>query len=50
MTATEQPTAASLVEHAPSAYSHPLLVKHLLNSTPAQAADQELVYRDPAPP
>jgi acyl-CoA synthetase (AMP-forming)/AMP-acid ligase II len=46
VTATDKPTAANLIERAPSAYNYPLLVKHLLNSTPADAADQEIVYRD----
>jgi acyl-CoA synthetase (AMP-forming)/AMP-acid ligase II len=31
---------------APSAYSYPLLIKHLLHSSMMHAADQEIVYRD----
>lgn len=30
----------------PSAYSYPLLIKHLLNTPMAYAPDQEIVYRD----
>jgi fatty-acyl-CoA synthase len=46
VTAPDKPAAANLIEHTPSAYSYPLLVNHLLNSAPADAADQEIVYRD----
>jgi fatty-acyl-CoA synthase len=35
-----------LIEHTPSAYSYPLLIKHLLHAPMTQAADQEIVYRD----
>jgi fatty-acyl-CoA synthase len=46
VTATDKPGAANLIERTPSAYSYPLLIKHLLHSAPADAADQEIVYRD----
>ncbi|MEN3347898.1 MAG: hypothetical protein V7632_1533 [Bradyrhizobium sp.] len=35
-----------LIEHTPSAYKYPLLIKHLLHAPMAQAAEQEIVYRD----
>ena len=35
-----------LIEHTPSAYQYPLLIKHLLHAPMTQAADQEIVYRD----
>jgi fatty-acyl-CoA synthase len=35
-----------LIEHTPSAYKYPLLIKHLLHAPMAQSADQEIVYRD----
>jgi fatty-acyl-CoA synthase len=35
-----------LIEHTPSAYRYPLLIKHLLHTSMTQAADQEIVYRD----
>jgi fatty-acyl-CoA synthase len=35
-----------LIEHTPSAYKYPLLIKHLLHAPTTQAADQEIVYRD----
>ena len=35
-----------LIEHAPSAYKYPLLIKHLLHAPMTQSADQEIVYRD----
>src|ERR1700745_3334324 len=35
-----------LIEHTPSAYKFPLLIKHLLHAPKSQAADQEIVYRD----
>ena len=38
--------SASLIEHTPSAYDYPLLIKHLLNTPLATAPDQEIVYRD----
>jgi acyl-CoA synthetase (AMP-forming)/AMP-acid ligase II len=41
MISTERPAAANLIEHTPSAYSYPLLL-----SSPTDAADQEIVYRD----
>jgi fatty-acyl-CoA synthase len=34
------------IEHTPSAYKYPLLIKHLLHAPMTQAADQEIVYRD----
>lgn len=41
-----EPTSANLIEHTPSAYQYPLLIKHLLHTPLAHAADQEIVYRD----
>jgi acyl-CoA synthetase (AMP-forming)/AMP-acid ligase II len=38
-------TSANLIERTPSAYSYPLLVKHLLHAPLANAPDQEIVYR-----
>jgi fatty-acyl-CoA synthase len=38
--------SASLIEHTPSAYDYPLLIKHLLHAPLATAPDQEIVYRD----
>src|SRR5258705_1375317 len=35
-----------LIEHTPSAYKYPLLIKHLLHAPMTQSADQEIVYRD----
>jgi fatty-acyl-CoA synthase len=35
-----------LIEHTPSAYQYPLLIKHLLHAPMTQSADQEIVYRD----
>src|SRR3954468_3309142 len=35
-----------LIERTPSAYSYPLLIKHLLHTPLAHAPDQEIVYRD----
>ena len=35
-----------LINITPSAYSYPLLIKHLLHSSMMHAADQEIVYRD----
>jgi fatty-acyl-CoA synthase len=35
-----------LIQTAKSAYSYPLLIKHLLHSSMLHAADQEIVYRD----
>jgi fatty-acyl-CoA synthase len=35
-----------LIEHTPSAYKYPLLIKHLLHAPMTQASDQEIVYRD----
>lgn len=37
---------ASLIEHTPSAYDYPLLIKHLLHTPLATAPEQEVVYRD----
>src|SRR5919199_3435619 len=52
--ATERPDAllnqtggeAGLIERTPSAYSYPLLIKHLLHTPLAHAPEQEIVYRD----
>jgi fatty-acyl-CoA synthase len=41
-----EPTSANLIEHTPSAYQYPLLIKHLLHTPLAHAAQQEIVYRD----
>src|SRR5216683_2277496 len=41
-----EPTTANVIEHTPSAYQYPLLIKHLLHTPLAHAADQEIVYRD----
>ena len=38
--------SGSLIEHTPSAYDYPLLIKHLLYTPLATAPDQEIVYRD----
>jgi fatty-acyl-CoA synthase len=38
--------SASLIEHTPSAYDYPLLIKHLLHTPLATAPDQEIVYRN----
>jgi fatty-acyl-CoA synthase len=35
----------SLIEHTPSAYDYPLLIKHLLHTPLAIAPEQEIVYR-----
>ena len=35
-----------LIDVTPSAYTYPLLIKHLLHSSMLHAADQEIVYRD----
>ena len=35
-----------LINISPSAYSYPLIIKHLLHSSMRHAADQEIVYRD----
>src|SRR6201987_1518031 len=35
-----------LIEHTPSAYKYPLLIKHLLHAPMTRAAAQEIVYRD----
>src|SRR5829696_6774751 len=35
-----------LIERTPSAYSYPLLIKHLLHTPLAHAPEQEIVYRD----
>ena len=36
----------NLIERSPSAYSYPLLIKHLLHSALVHAPEQEIVYRD----
>lgn len=38
--------SGSLIEHTPSAYEYPLLIKHLLYTPLATTPDQEIVYRD----
>jgi len=38
--------SASLIEHTPSSYDYPLLIKHLLHTPLATAPEQEIVYRD----
>ena len=38
--------SASLIQHTPSAYDYPLLIKHLLHTPLATAPEQEIVYRD----
>jgi fatty-acyl-CoA synthase len=38
--------SAALIEHTPSAYDYPLLIKHLLHTPQAVTPDQEIVYRD----
>ncbi len=51
---TERPDAgmeqtegeAGLIGRTPSAYSYPLLIKHLLHTPLAHAPEQEIVYRD----
>mgnify|MGYP007048154790 FL=1 len=35
-----------LIESTPSAYGYPLLIKQLLHTPRATAADQEIVYAD----
>ncbi|WP_332749110.1 fatty acid--CoA ligase [Hydrogenophaga sp.] len=35
-----------VIEHTPSAYSYPLLIKQLLHTPLANAPEQEIVYRD----
>ncbi len=35
-----------IVAPTPSAYTYPLLIKHLLHSPMTRAPDQEIVYRD----
>ena len=37
---------ANLIDHTPSAYSYPLLIKQLLHTPLAVAPEQEIVYRD----
>src|SRR5437899_11049747 len=36
----------NLIDHTPSAYHYPLLIKHLLHTPLAYAANQEIVYRE----
>ena len=38
--------SGSLIEHTPSAYDYPLLIKHLLHTPLATTPNQEIVYRD----
>ena len=37
---------ARLIEKTPSAYTYPLLIKHLLHAPLAHSPNQEIVYRD----
>jgi fatty-acyl-CoA synthase len=37
---------SNLIDHTPSAYSYPLLIKQLLHTPLAVAPEQEIVYRD----
>ena len=37
---------AKLIDKTPSAYTYPLLIKHLLHAPLAHSPDQEIVYRD----
>jgi acyl-CoA synthetase (AMP-forming)/AMP-acid ligase II len=47
MTTIVEPTAArNLIEPTPSAYTYPLLIKHLLHTPLLHSPDQEIVYRD----
>jgi fatty-acyl-CoA synthase len=39
-------SSGRLINITPSAYTYPLLIKHLLHSSMLHAADQEIVYRD----
>ncbi len=38
--------ATKLIEHTPSAYAYPLLIKHLLHTPLRSCPHQEIVYRD----
>jgi acyl-CoA synthetase (AMP-forming)/AMP-acid ligase II len=38
--------SVSMIQHTPSAYDYPLLIKHLLHTPLATAPEQEIVYRD----
>ncbi len=38
--------SVSMIQHTPSAYDYPLLIKHLLHTPLATAPDQEIVYQD----
>src|SRR5215467_6460327 len=47
MTSTLAPLGqAHLIEPTPSAYTYPLLIKHLLHTPLAHSPRQEIVYRD----
>ena len=35
-----------IIPPTPSAYTYPLLIKHLLHSPMVRSPDQEIVYRD----
>ena len=35
-----------IIPPTPSAYTYPLLIKHLLHAPMARSPDQEIVYRD----
>ncbi len=40
------PDTPNLIDHTPSAYSYPLLIKQLLHTPLAVSPDREIVYRD----
>jgi acyl-CoA synthetase (AMP-forming)/AMP-acid ligase II len=46
MVTDTEPTWSNVIERTPSAYDYPLIIKHLLHTPIAHAADQEIVYRD----
>jgi non-ribosomal peptide synthetase component F len=46
MTTAQRRPVAHRIERTADGYDYQLLVKQLLHSTPADAADQEIVYRD----
>lgn len=46
MVTDTKPTWSNVIERTPSAYDYPLIIKHLLHTPIAHAADQEIVYRD----
>jgi acyl-CoA synthetase (AMP-forming)/AMP-acid ligase II len=46
MTTAQRRPVAHRIEHIAGGYGYQLLVKHLLHGKPADAADQEIVYRE----